>query len=129
MIDRISDLHRHLRQELDIPWIGSARLDTADIENADTSVSHKKRQIDHSSEAFLNVPFVFKEDLCLLQVRTDVYSFMIVHPTHAAPSMRHNGIALEHYLRHRRCHDIKPEPVGFAIILCDRRPCPRNDLR
>lgn len=84
MIDRSIDLYRHLRQKLEIPWIGSSRLYAADIENARTPVSNEKRQIDHSSEAFLDVPLVFQEDLLTLQVRTDVHGFMIVGPTHAA---------------------------------------------
>ena len=94
MIDRIGDLHRHLRQKLEIPWIGSARLYTANIENAETPVSNEKRQIDHSSEAFLNVPFVFKEELIPRQVSTDVCSFMIVGPTHTASDTWNNGITL-----------------------------------
>ena len=94
MIDRRGDLHRHLRQKLEVPWIGSTRLSAANIENAYTSVSHEKRQIDHSSEAFLNVPFVFKEDVTPFQVRTDVESFLIVGPTHRASHTWNNGIAL-----------------------------------
>jgi len=34
MIYRIGDLHRYLRQKVEIPWIRSARLYTANFENA-----------------------------------------------------------------------------------------------
>src|SRR6185295_17864576 len=49
------DLHRHLREKLQISRVGNSRLDTADIENAETLVSYEKRKIDYASEAFLIV--------------------------------------------------------------------------
>src|SRR6185295_16377572 len=129
MIDRIGDLRRDLRQELEILWLGSARLDTADVENTETRVFHEKGQIDHASEAFLQVPCVFKEDLFLRQVGTDVDSFMLIDPTHHASDSWNHRIAFQHHLRHRRSHDIKLEPIDLTIVLGDRCACPRNDLR
>src|ERR1041385_6513872 len=87
------------------------------------------RQIDHTSEAFLQVPCVFKEDLVLRQIGTNVDSFMFVDPTHHASDSWNHRIALEHHLRHRRGHSIKLESVGISIIPGDRCACPRNHLR
>lgn len=91
-------------------------MDAPDIESAKTMFPNQERQVDHPSQTFTNVVGILQKHLLLLEILSDVWAAMVIHPSDGAALPRNDDIVGERRCGHVRNDRVEPEGIGARFI-------------